>query len=50
MTERGDINDPENLRELRKRQRGRSLVLGLILGGLCILFYLITIAKLGIQS
>ena len=50
MTNPDDINDPENLRELRRRQRGRSLVLGLILGGLCILFYLITIVKMGVHA
>jgi hypothetical protein len=35
-----DSNDP------RKAQRGRNIALGLVLGGLVVLFYLITIAKM----
>jgi hypothetical protein len=33
--------------EEEKRRRSRSLALGLVLGGLAILFFVITIAKLG---
>ena len=37
---------PEELREYRARQRGRAIVMGIILGALAILFYAITIAKM----
>jgi hypothetical protein len=37
---------PEEQREIRARQRSRSIVTGLILAGLAILFYAITIAKM----
>ena len=37
---------PEQLRELRARQRSRAIVMGIILGALAILFYAITIAKM----
>ena len=33
--------------EEQKRRRSRSLALGLVLGGLVLLFYVVTIAKLG---
>lgn len=33
--------------EVRRRQRGRALVTGLILGALVLLFYAIAIAKMG---
>lgn len=33
--------------EEEKRRRSRSLALGLVLGGLAILFFVITLAKLG---
>jgi hypothetical protein len=33
--------------EEEKRRRSRSVALGLVLGGLVILFFVITIAKLG---
>ena len=32
--------------EYRRRQRGRNIVLGLILGGLAILFFAITIVRM----
>jgi hypothetical protein len=32
--------------ERRRIQRGRNIAMGLLLGGLVILFYLITIAKI----
>lgn len=44
------FNDPEQLRQLRERQKGRAMVMGLVLGGLAILFYLITIAKIGVAG
>jgi hypothetical protein len=37
---------PEDEREIRARQKSRSLVVGLLLGGLVILFYAIAIAKI----
>lgn len=46
-------NEPSDPRPLvdenlwRQRQRSRNRVLGLILGGLALLFFAITIAKLG---
>ncbi len=33
---------------IRKRQAGRSRVMGVALVGLCILFFLITVAKVGV--
>lgn len=41
---------PEEQKIIRKRQRSRAIVTGLILGGLAILFYLITITKLMVAS
>ena len=38
---------PEQLEEIRKRQRSRSIIMALILGALVILFFGITIAKMG---
>lgn len=35
--------------EERKRRRNRSVALGLVLGAVAILFYAVTIAKLGPQ-
>ena len=35
--------------EVRRRQRGRALVMGLALGAFVILLYLITIARIGAQ-
>ena len=40
---------PEEEREVRARQRARALITGLILGGLVLLFYFITIAKRGMH-
>ena len=40
--------DEEDL--IRSRQKSRALVTALILGGLALLFYLITIAKLLVAS
>jgi hypothetical protein len=33
--------------EEKKRRRKRSVAIALALGGLCLLFYIVTIAKLG---
>lgn len=33
--------------EQRRRRRSRSMALGLVLGALVLLFYIVTIAKLG---
>ncbi|HEX7783365.1 MAG TPA: hypothetical protein VF509_11220 [Sphingobium sp.] len=37
---------PEEQKEVRARQRSRSIVVGLLLGALVILFYGISIAKI----
>ena len=37
---------PEQLQEVRKRQRSRSIIMALILGALVVLFFGITIAKM----
>ncbi len=42
-----DPNTPDK-DEVRRRQKSRALVMGLILGALVILFYAITIAKMSI--
>ncbi|MGJ8536771.1 MAG: hypothetical protein ACSHW2_06430 [Parasphingopyxis sp.] len=41
---------PEEEKTVRKRQRSRAIVTGLILGGLALLFYLITLTKLMVAS
>jgi hypothetical protein len=43
-----DFNDPEVLAQLRARQRSRALFMAGILVGLCVLFYVITIVKIGV--
>jgi hypothetical protein len=35
---------------IRKRQAARSKVMGLVLVGLCVLFFLITVVKIGVWS
>jgi hypothetical protein len=35
-------------RLVRERQMGRARMMGLVLGGLCILFFAITIVKIGV--
>ncbi len=35
--------------ELNKRRRAKNLALGLVIGGLCLLFYLITIVRMGAE-
>jgi len=42
----GDGMTPEQQAEIRRRQRSRALVMALVLGGLAILFFAITIAKM----
>ncbi|MFZ5705586.1 MAG: hypothetical protein ACOY5R_10005 [Pseudomonadota bacterium] len=37
---------PEEQQEIRRRQKSRALVTALILGGMVILFYAISIAKM----
>lgn len=37
---------PEELSLYRQRQRSRSVAMGVVLGGLAILFFAITIAKM----
>lgn len=37
---------PEEERLIRARQRSRSIVMGLVLGALAVLFFFITIAKM----
>ena len=39
-----------DLEALRARQKSRNIMMGLILGGLAILFFAITIVKLGARS
>jgi 4-amino-4-deoxy-L-arabinose transferase-like glycosyltransferase len=41
------ILTPEEERAVRARQKSRSLILGLLLGFLVILFYAITVVKIG---
>lgn len=43
-----DFNDPEVLAQLRARQRSRALFMAGILIALCVLFYVITIVKIGV--
>lgn len=38
---------PEEQRQIQARQRSRSIVMAVILIALCILFFAITIAKMG---
>ncbi|MET0251686.1 MAG: hypothetical protein ABW203_05855 [Novosphingobium sp.] len=40
---------PIDLQAFRARQRSRNRVLGTILGGLAVLFFVITLVKLGIR-
>lgn len=43
----GDL-DAEQSRAVRARQQSRAMVMGLILGGLCILFFAITVVRIGV--
>ena len=50
MTETAVTEQPEGIRlspEQRRRQRGRSVAIAVALFALVVLFYLLTIAKLG---
>lgn len=38
----------EETRLIRERQAARSKVMGLVLLGLCVLFFLITVVKIGV--
>lgn len=38
---------PEELEQIRARQKSRSIVMGLLLGALVILFFAITLVKIG---
>jgi hypothetical protein len=40
------VPDP-HIEEVRRRQRSRAIVMGLLLGAFAILLYLITIARMG---
>jgi len=35
--------------DFNKRRRAKNLALGLVIGGLCLLFYLITIVRMSAQ-
>lgn len=41
------MNDPLDEHEHRRRQKSRALITALILGALVVLFYAITIVKIG---
>ncbi len=45
MSPRDPVED-----EIRRRQRSRAIVTGIILAALAILFYLITIVRIGAQG
>ena len=38
---------PHELAEIRRRQKSRNIALGLLLAFFCILFYAITVARMG---
>lgn len=42
------IYSAEETRLIRARQAARSRVMGLVLIGLCVLFFLITVVKIGV--
>ena len=43
------MTDPLDQKEVRRRQRSRSIVMGLALAAFVILLYFITIARMGAQ-
>jgi hypothetical protein len=43
----GDLDQVQS-RLVRERQQGRARMMGLVLGGLCILFFAITVVKIGV--
>ncbi|MEZ5709514.1 MAG: hypothetical protein R3E02_09035 [Blastomonas sp.] len=50
MKDQPDFSDPEMLRQLRARQRSRAIAMAAILGGMCVLFYVVTVVKMGLAS
>lgn len=40
---------PKESKAIRARQKAQARILGLVLGGLALLFFFITIAKLGMR-
>jgi hypothetical protein len=50
MSEQPEMLTPEQSAQVRARQKGRAKMLGLILGALAILFYAITIVKIGAST
>lgn len=42
-----DYNDTEMMAELRKRQQSRANIMAIILFALCVLFFCITLVKIG---
>ena len=47
MAEIPDMLTHEQSRMIRERQQSRARALGVLLGGLCILFFAITVVKIG---
>jgi hypothetical protein len=43
----GDLDREQSLL-VRERQRARARMMGLVLGALCILFFAVTVAKIGV--
>lgn len=43
----GVANEPGSEDEQKRRRRGRSIAIALILGGMVVLFYVATIVRLG---
>lgn len=41
---------PEDEAELKRRRRGRNIVVGVLLAGFAVLFYAITIVRIGAQG
>lgn len=41
------VPGPQHDEELMKRRRRRSIAIALVLGGLVLIFYILTIAKMG---
>jgi hypothetical protein len=45
-----ELTDPRDEDEIRRRQRSRALVMGLLLAGFAVLIYAITIAKMTVNQ
>jgi hypothetical protein len=45
-----NLPTPPDEQEIRRRQRSRAIVMGLLLAGFVILVYAITIAKMGMRG